>query len=95
MKSHVRENIVKNAIMNGIRLIPRSDGNSDVELSGIAWDLISSILDGISISNIIYTSDKKWQADGAYRGHKVTCQDVGLGEVVVALKNELVGIQNE
>ena len=40
-------------------------------------------------------ADKKWQADGEYKGNKVTCQDVGLGEVVIAVKNKLMEMSNE
>ena len=95
MKSHVRENMAKNAIMNGIRLIPRDDGTAYAELSGLAWDLVSTMADDVKISNILYLPDKTWQADAEYHGKKCTCIDSGLGEVVITARDKVKELANE
>ena len=96
MKSHVRENIVKNTLMNSIRLIPNEDNTSKAELSGLAWEIVLAMAGNVNISNVVYYHDTgEWQVDGEYLGKKATCKDMSLSVAVIAVRDKLKGTSNE
>jgi hypothetical protein len=72
MKSHVRENMAKNALMNGIRFKKLDDTQKIVELSEFAWNCANAATGDIKTKDWIVSNDSIWSMTGTYKNEDKT-----------------------
>lgn len=74
MKSHVKENMAKNALMNGMRLRKLDDSHDIVELSEFAWDCANTVTGDIKTRDWITSKDGLWKMTGTYKNEDKTVE---------------------